>query len=55
MSLINPNSDEYRFFLNWCADEKSLNAKEIIDIAFEGYKYEYLQQEYLKTIKGEIK
>ena len=50
--IINPKSDEFRFFLNWLADEKDYNAKEIIDVVYESHKYKDLQVEYLEQNKS---
>ena len=52
--LIEPDSDEFRWFLVWLVDEKNFNASEIIGVMYESHKYKKLQVEYLeKTKKGE--
>ena len=45
--LINPESDEFRWFLVWLVDEHNFNASEIIGVVYESHKYQELEKEYL--------
>ena len=45
--LIDPNSDDFRWWLQWLIDEKKWNANEIIGAMYESHKYQDLQKEYL--------
>ena len=49
---INCN-DEFYFFLNWLADEKSWSAKEIAEVVRYYWKYEDQWKEYNEYIKTE--
>ena len=51
---IDPNSDEFRWFLEWLVDEKDGfdDAKLIIGVSFEPHKYQEYMKEYLKINKG---
>ncbi len=50
---IDPNSDEFRWFLEWLVDEKDGfdDAKLIIGVSFEPHKYKEYMNEYLKWRK----
>ena len=51
---IDPNREEFRWFLVWLDEEKNFNASEIISVMYESHKYQELQIEYLKAKeKGE--
>tara|TARA_R110002020_G_C15674208_1_gene718141 strand:+ start:131 stop:295 length:165 start_codon:yes stop_codon:yes gene_type:complete len=45
---INPDSDDFRWFLVWLVDDKDFTASEIISAMYESHKYKYLMNEYLK-------
>ena len=45
--LIDPDSDEFRWFLVWLVDEKNFSASEIIGVMYESHKYQDLEKEYL--------
>ena len=47
---IDPNSDEFEFFLNWLIDEKEFGAKEIVDVVYGSHKYRSEMKEYLNQI-----
>ena len=49
---IDPNSDEFEFFLIWLVEEKEFNAKEIIDVVFGSHKYKKEMRRYLDDSKG---
>ena len=52
--LIDPDSDEFRWFLVWLVDEYNFNASEIIGVVYESHKYQDLEKTYLKAKeKGE--
>ena len=46
MFLINPDSEEFRWFLVWLVEEKDFNASEIIGVMYESHKYQDLEKEY---------
>ena len=46
--MIDPNSDEFRWFLVWLVEKKNFNGSEIIGVVFESHKYKKLMKEYLK-------
>ena len=51
---IDPNSDDFRWFLVWLVDKYNFNASEIIGVMYESHKYQDLQKSYLKAKeKGE--
>ena len=47
--LIDPNSDEFMWWLKWLAEEKDWSALSVFDATFYSHKYQKLQKEYLKT------
>tara|TARA_Y100000310_G_C20561490_1_gene753288 strand:+ start:694 stop:888 length:195 start_codon:yes stop_codon:yes gene_type:complete len=49
--VINPNSENFRWFLVWLVDEKDFTAHEIVDVVYESHKYQELEKEYLKWEK----
>jgi len=55
--LIEPDSDEFRWFLVWLAEGghegKEWTAQEIIGVMYESHKYQDLEKEYLENKKGE--
>ena len=55
MLLIDPNSESYRWFLEWLIEEKNFTASEIIGAIYESHKkyYQDLQKEYLEQQKKE--
>ena len=53
--LIDPNSDEFEFFLIWLVEHRDFKAKEIIDVVFSSHKYQiqmadYKQEEKLRRL-----
>ena len=56
--LIDPNSDEFEFFLIWLVDSRYFKAKEIIDVVFSSHKYQiqmadYKQEQKLRRLYGD--
>ena len=49
--LIEPDSDEFRWFLVWLVDEKNFNASEIIGVMYESHKYQDLEKEYTRNLR----
>ena len=49
--LINPDSDEFRWFLVWLDEEKGFNASEIIEVVYESHKYQELEKEYTRNLR----
>tara|TARA_Y100000004_G_C8676719_1_gene311597 strand:+ start:308 stop:502 length:195 start_codon:yes stop_codon:yes gene_type:complete len=47
-------NDEFYFFLNWLADEKSFSAKEIAEVARYYWKYEKQWKQYLEEVSDAI-
>ena len=45
---IDPNSDKFRWWLQWLVSEKNWDAIEIIGAMYESHKYQHLQSEFLK-------
>ena len=45
--LINPDSDEFMWWLQWLAEDKNWSAIEVIDATFYSHKYQELQKEYI--------
>ena len=43
-------NDEFYFFLNWLADEKSFSAREIAEVARYYWKYEEQWKQYLEEV-----
>ena len=50
---IDPNREEFRWFLVWLVEEKDFDASEIITVVYESHKYQELQKEYLKAKEKE--
>ena len=50
---IDPNREEFRWFLVWLVEEKDFDASEIITVVYESHKYQELQTEYLKAKEKE--
>ena len=53
--LIDPNSDEFQFFLIWLVESRDFKAKEIIDVVYSCHKYkiqmaDYKQEEKLRRL-----
>ena len=53
--LIDPNSDEFQFFLIWLVESRDFKAKEIIDVVYSSHKYkiqmaDYKQEEKLRRL-----
>ena len=51
--IIDPNGEDFRWFLVWLVEEKNFNADEIIGVMYESHKYRKYQQEYLKAKEKE--
>jgi hypothetical protein len=47
--IIDPDSDEFMWWLQWLAEEKDWSALEVVDAVYYSHKYQELQKEYLKT------
>ena len=46
--IIDPDSDEFMWWLQWLAEEKNWIALSVIDATFYSPQYQELQKEYLK-------
>tara|TARA_B100000519_G_scaffold49276_1_gene39714 strand:+ start:1099 stop:1293 length:195 start_codon:yes stop_codon:yes gene_type:complete len=47
-------NDEFYFFLNWLADEKSFSAKEIAEVTRYYWKYEKQWKQYLEEVSNAV-
>ena len=47
--IIDPNCEDFRWFLVWLVEEKNFKADEIISVMYESHKYSNYQLEYLKA------
>jgi hypothetical protein len=50
---LDPDSEEFQFFLIWLVEEKHFDAKELIDVMYYSHKYQKLKSEYIKAKEKE--